>query len=84
MPFENKPKYVDGSELVRFDLDDSVKNNFNTYQDAIKKFPHSMQQLKLRYDQYLKTLGPHKQEVAGVKADTIVAFDVVKSGAKEE
>ena len=48
-----KPKYIDGSELVRFDLRVPVEANFNVYQDAIALHPESTQQLKLRYDQYL-------------------------------
>ncbi len=52
-------KVVDGSELIRFDLKTSVENNFNIYQDAISKHPESMYQLKLRYDQYLKTYPLH-------------------------
>nr|VFK42629.1 MAG: hypothetical protein BECKSD772F_GA0070984_11264 [Candidatus Kentron sp. SD]VFK49659.1 MAG: hypothetical protein BECKSD772E_GA0070983_12112 [Candidatus Kentron sp. SD]VFK81184.1 MAG: hypothetical protein BECKSD772D_GA0070982_12472 [Candidatus Kentron sp. SD] len=58
-----RAKYIpDGSESVHFDLDDTVKNNFNKYQHAVERYPESFSVLKLRYDQYLKTLSVYRRE----------------------
>ncbi|MFT5318414.1 MAG: hypothetical protein ACI8RA_001678 [Chlamydiales bacterium] len=73
-----KPKYIDGSELVRFDLDIPVKTNFNAYQDAIARHPESTQQLKLRYDQYLKTVPLHTKDMAGSEEDHSIEFGIAE------
>jgi cytochrome c peroxidase len=67
---------MDGRESVRFKLDDTVENNFNLYQDTLEKYPASFSSLKLRYDQYLKTVPHYSREQAGEEESTI-AFDVV-------
>ena len=56
-------KTIDGSELVRFELDNTYKENFNLYQDAVAKYPGSFYQLKMRYDQFLKTKKDHDKEI---------------------
>ena len=73
-----KPKYIDGSELVRFDLDLPVKTNFNIYQDAIARHPESTQQLKLRYDQYLKTMNLYDKQQEGAEESPDICFDVAE------
>jgi hypothetical protein len=73
-----KPKYIDGSELVRFDLDASVKTNFNIYQDAIARHPESTQQLKLRFDQYIKAVPLHNKDQARNEEEQSIAFDVAQ------
>lgn len=66
---------VDGSELVTFDLNESVEYNFNVYQNAIRKHPESSYQLKLRYDQYLKTQPLFKKEQK-VEVQHDISFEV--------
>ena len=73
-----KPKYIDGSELVRFDLDLPVKTNFNIYQDAIARHPESTQQLKLRYDQYLKTVPLYTKDQAGSEEGQSIEFEMAQ------
>jgi hypothetical protein len=73
-----KPKYIDGSELVRFDLDASVKTNFNIYQDAIARHPESTQQLKLRFDQYVKAVPLHTKDLAGMEEEQSIEFGIAE------
>ncbi len=73
-----KPKYIDGSELVRFDLDATVKTNFNIYQDAIALHPESTQQLKLRFDQYVKAVPLHTKDLAGMEEGQSIEFGIAE------
>jgi hypothetical protein len=73
-----KPKYIDGSELVRFDLDATVKTNFNIYQDAIARHPESTQQLKLRFDQYIKAVPLHTKDVMATGEEHSIEFGVAE------
>ena len=68
---------MDGSESVRFNLDDTVEHNFNAYQDALEKYPESFSSLKLRYDQYLKTVPLYSKE-KNVEEPIEVTFDLLK------
>jgi cytochrome c peroxidase len=67
---------MDGSESVRFNLDDTVEHNFNAYQDALEQYPESFSFLKLRYDQYLKTVPLYSKEI-DVEEVTDISFEVV-------
>lgn len=71
----SKNNAADCSELVRFDLNKSTEYNFNMYQDAIQKHPESSYQLKLRYDQYLKTQPLFKKEQK-VEVQHDISFEV--------
>lgn len=67
---------MDGSETVRFNLDDTLEHNFNAYQDALEKYPDSFSSLKLRYDQYLKTVPLYSKEM-DVEEGLAIEFGVV-------
>lgn len=69
---------TNGSELVRFDLDLPVKTNFNNYQDAIARYPESVQQLKLRFDQYLKTIPLYIKDQAGSEEGQTIEFGIAE------
>lgn len=68
---------MDGSETVRFNLDDTVEHNFNAYQDALEKYPDSFSSLKLRYDQYLKTVPLYSKEM-DVEEDHRIEFGIAE------
>lgn len=70
-----KTTHLKRSDMIRFDLNQSVEHNFNSYQDALSQHPESSYQLKLRYDQYLKTYPLHAK-MQKVADGHDIAFDV--------
>jgi len=73
----SKTNVSDGSELVRFDIDESSKYNFNLYQDAIAKYPGSFYQLKMRFDQYLKAKNEHRKDQKMADEHPEIGFEVM-------
>ena len=67
---------INNTGLIHFDLKESVEHNFNAYQDALEESPELFKQLKLRYDQYLKTL-PHHNKNVDIEQASDIAFNVV-------
>jgi hypothetical protein len=65
-------------ESPRFVLSDPVEKNWDLYQDAVEKYPEKVHQLKLRYDQYLKTLTHYSKEQLGTEEDPTIEFPVAK------
>jgi len=65
-------------ESPRFVLSDPVEKNWDLYQDAVEMHPEKVHQLKLRYDQYLKTLTHYSKEQLGTEEDPMIEFPVVK------
>ena len=65
---------LDSESAMRFDLRLPVETNFNRYQDALEKHPEKVHQLKLRYDQYLKTVPLFNKEQIG-EEQTDIEFD---------
>ncbi len=74
-PVDKRFRSEDESNNVHFDLKKSVIHNFDLYQGAIKEYPKSSYQLKLRYDQYLKTY-PHYKSEQKIDVSHDIAFDV--------
>ena len=46
---------------MRFDLNKTIEENFETYQDEIEKHPEMYAILKVRYDHFLKSHVLHKK-----------------------
>ena len=68
---------INGNELLRFDLRDPVEKNFNRYQDAIASHPNSAQHMKLRYDQYLKTVPLYNRDQS-IEEETRIEFPIAE------
>jgi hypothetical protein len=68
---------INGNDLLRFDLRDPVEKNFNRYQDAIASYPDSAQHMKLRYDQYLKTVPLYNRDQS-IEEETRIEFPVAE------
>jgi len=62
------------SEALRFDLEETVKYNFDLYQDAIERFPSKQHALKLRYDQYLKTANLYRKDNPIQEEEPVIEF----------
>jgi len=69
---------IDKKESPRFVLSDPVEKNWDLYQDVLEMYPEKVHQLKLRYDQYLKTLTHYSKEQLGTEEDPFIEFPVTK------
>ena len=64
-------KEIDGNALAKYNLDATVKENFEKYQTVLCEYPQYRYENKLVYDQYLKSINLHskdkdKQDAQGV------------------
>ena len=66
------------AESVRFVLSDPVEKNWDLYQDYLERYPDKVHQLKLRYDQYLKTMNLYGKQQQGTEEDPDICFDVAQ------
>ena len=66
---------INKNESPRFVLSDPVEKNWDLYQDAVEMYPSKIHQLKLRYDQYLKTQPLFKKEQK-VEVQHDISFEV--------
>ena len=64
------------TQMIHFNLKDSIENNWNLYQEALEKTPELFKQLKWRYDQYLKTLPHYTKEQS--EEQPIIEFDIAE------
>ena len=69
---------INKNESPRFVLSDPVEKNWELYQAAVEKYPEKVHQLKLRYDQYLKTLTHYSKEQLGTEGDPTIEFPVAE------
>ena len=65
--------------FIRFDLNSSIETNFDAYQDALDENPELFRLLRMRYDQYLRTLSKHSKmrKMSAEEQPPEVAFKVV-------
>ena len=65
-------------ESVRFVLSDPIDKNWDIYQDALEMYPDKVHQLKLRYDQYLKTMGLYGKQQLGTEENPDIQFGIAE------
>ena len=65
-------------ESIRFVLSDPIDKNWDLYQDALEMYPDKVHQLKLRYDQYLKTRSQYTKDQLGTEEDPDIQFGVAE------
>ena len=66
------------AESVRFVLSDPVEKNWDLYQEYLERYPDKVHQLKLRYDQYLKTMNLYDKQQQGTEESPDICFDVAE------
>ncbi len=66
------------AESVRFVLSDPVEKSWDVYQEYLEMYPDKVHQLKLRYDQYLKTMGLYGKQQHGTEEAPDIKFGIAE------